>query len=100
MALAKPMWLGVLYLIGRASAKVKLKYKYDRKEDSEFMWPISRTDELMQSMLNLQPSQMMSQWSIPAVSRASPYASSYICRLGSEGQVDKLTASLYVKPST
>ena len=49
MALEKPLLLGLSYLVGRASAKVKLQYKYDRKEDLEFMWPISKTDELIKS---------------------------------------------------
>ena len=87
-----PCCQGELYFIRRVSAKVKLQYKYDRKEDSEFMWPISRTDKLMQS------TQMMSPWGIPAMSSVSSYTASYVMSLFTKWSIDLYAASLEVKP--
>ena len=96
-----PCCQGELYLIGRVSAKVKLQYKYDRKEDSEFMQPISNTDGLIQYRFELmQSTQMMSPWSIPAVSSVSPYTSSYIMSLFTKWGIDLYAAPLEVKPSS
>ena len=33
MRIGDPLLLGLLYLIGLVSAKIKLQYEYDRKED-------------------------------------------------------------------